>query len=830
MITLSFIAGGNPLHYPLTLFIIQLLLIVVLARLIGIVLVYFNQPRVIAEVVGGILLGQSALSKIPAFKNAIFPQESLPALSIVSEIGLILFLFLVGLEMDPKMILTQAKRAVSISFTGIFLTFCLSLGTSKALFELVLNDEERAANSFVVFLLFNGVAMSITAFPVLARILSEQELLSTEVGQLCIATAAVDDSVAWLLLLVIVALINNVSQAIVALYVFLATAAFLLFLVFAIRPIFTKLVQLGAENDQISQFSVFAAFMLVFASAWFTEAVGVSAIFGGFMAGLIIPHEHGFAIKLTEKIEDVITILFLPLYFAFSGLNTRLDKLNSGIIAGMVFLTLATACTGKIVGVFSAARFNKIQTREALALGVLMNTKGLVELIILNIGLQAGVINDTIFTIMVVMALATTFMTSPLISWIYPKSKHRGLFPDSKKKILTYLSLPNASINNDENDKPLKVLLTLKNNNSSRPMMSVMQLLAPSSLISPVEITALRLLELGDRIGSVMRATQASEVTLRSDPVLNIFKTFATLNHYNLDAVLIVSLLKDFAEHIVSTAESNDINLIVLSHPPFSTDAAEESDHANTINSQIKHMMEDILNKQYLIETVRANAHCSVAVMIDRGFNVSESLPMVESSENTVKSFASMRLRTAVSQLATLYVPFIGGPDDREAILFALNFHRGVNVHFLIIHAEAQTEVDDDLVGSSFQLGKSPSHNDFSSAIEVNQLGSDDVQADEALLDSLRQKVQQSMVESNTSEYSGVMTIDEVTTPYSMMSKEMIQWTKSSHFEKRDLLVLGKGFYEKGTYNQGTHTLKNHMDSVFHGSVAIIQRGGKGSS
>ena len=227
-------------------------------------------------------------------------------------------------------------------------------------------------------------------------------------------------------------------------------------------------------------------------------------------------------------------------------------------------------------------------------------------------------------------------------------------------------------------------------------------------------------------------------------------------------------------------------------------------------------MIEDILNKQYLIETVRANAHCSVAVMIDRGFNVGESLPLLESNENTVKSFASMRLRTAVSQLATLYVPFIGGlysffnvllilllgPDDREAILFALNFHRGVNVHFLIIHAEAETEMDDTPAGSSSQLAKISSRSDLtSSAIEVNQLGSDDVQADDNLLGILRQKVQ-SMTGSTASEYTGVMTIDEVTTPFNMMSKKLIEWTKSSCFEKRDLLVLGKGFYENGTYSK----------------------------
>ncbi|KAI8915203.1 Cation/H+ exchanger, partial [Powellomyces hirtus] len=412
----TFLSGENPLKDPIALFLLQALIIIILSRFLAAGLGYIKQPRVIAEVIGGILLGPSALSRSEAFRNTIFPKESLPRLSLIANIALIFFLFLVGLELDPQTLIKKARQSAAISISGIVLPFAVGVGVSKLIYD-NLSDETVPFYSFFVFC---GVAMSITAFPVLARILTELKLLQSSVGQVTLAAAAVDDGVAWCLLILVVALINNPSDSVRAVYVFLATIAWGIFLVVAIRPILMKLVHRHAGNDGISSSSMLATFVVILASSWFTQAVGVHAIFGGFLAGLITPHDHGFAIKLTEKIEDFITILLLPLYFAYSGLNTNIGSLSDGTSWGYVVLVILTACLGKVIGCTMSAKLTGFNWRESLAVGFLMNAKGLVELIVLNLGYEAGVINQKIFTIFVLMALVTTFMTTPIISFIYP--------------------------------------------------------------------------------------------------------------------------------------------------------------------------------------------------------------------------------------------------------------------------------------------------------------------------------------------------------------------------------------------------------------------------
>jgi Kef-type K+ transport system membrane component KefB len=235
--------------------------------------------------------------------------------------------------------------------------------------------------------------MSITAFPVLARILTSRKLMSTSVGQATLAAAATDDAIAWCLLVLVVALINNPNNSVIALYVFLIVVAFGLFLYFAIRPILLFMVKRSSKDYVASQLNMFVLFMVLFASAWFTQAVGVHAIFGAFLVGLITPHENGFAIAITEKLEDLVSIILLPLYFAYSGLKTQLGTLDDPLSWAMVVMVLAVACGGKIIGCSIAAKFSGLNTRESVTVGFLMNTKGLVELIVLNLGLAGGILN-----------------------------------------------------------------------------------------------------------------------------------------------------------------------------------------------------------------------------------------------------------------------------------------------------------------------------------------------------------------------------------------------------------------------------------------------------
>ena len=266
--------------------------------------------------------------------------------------------------------------------------------------------------SFFSFAIFVGIAMSITAFPVLARILSERKLLATNVGQIALSSAAVDDVIAWVLLLIDFSLIGNTENYINALYVFLVAVAWVIFLFAAVRPLLRRLNELSKYKDNITELKIFLTFIILFISSWFTQSIGVHQIFGAFVAGLVVPHEHGYAVKVAEKIEDLVTIVLLPLFFAYAGLFVRLDKLDSGLIWAMVFFVIASACFGKVLGSFFVCRISGMNNRESLAVGVLINTKGLVELIVLNIGLGAGVLNETAYTMY-------SFINLEWLSWLF---------------------------------------------------------------------------------------------------------------------------------------------------------------------------------------------------------------------------------------------------------------------------------------------------------------------------------------------------------------------------------------------------------------------------
>ncbi|KAI9333773.1 Cation/H+ exchanger, partial [Zopfochytrium polystomum] len=417
-------SGGDPFGVsPLSLLLIQAFVVILVARLLSFALRYLRQPVVVAEVIGGLILGGSALCRIPAFKTHLFPDASLPGFSLVANFGLVFYLFLIGLELDPSKLLNSVKSSIPISLAGISLPFALGVAVARLIYDQY-GNKNVAFSSFVIF---SGVAMSITAFPVLARILTERRLLQTKVGQATIAAAAIDDVMAWTLLVLVIAIINNASSAtadvksyLTAVYVFLVVVAYVVLLWFTIRPLYRHLLQKAQKSESMENFLLFLTFMLVLLSSWFTEVIGVHAIFGSFVVGAVIPHDYGFARKLVAQIEDLIMIVFLPLYFAYSGINTRLDQLNTAKQWGMVLLVIATACAGKLIGCTAAAKLSGLTWRESTAVGVLMNTKGLVELIVLNLGLQAGVITPEIFSIFVVMAVVTTLMTIPLLSIVYP--------------------------------------------------------------------------------------------------------------------------------------------------------------------------------------------------------------------------------------------------------------------------------------------------------------------------------------------------------------------------------------------------------------------------
>lgn len=394
---------------------IDIVVILAVSRLVGSGFRRLQQPHVIGEIVAGIVLGPSLLGWVaPQISTMLFPSAVLPLLKILSEFGVLFFMFLVGLELDPALLRGRGNSAVVISHVSIITSFFLGALIALFLYPRLSSD----AVPFTNFALFFGAAMSIMAFPVLARILIDRDLLKTPMGALTITCAAVDDITAWCLLAFVVATVRatGLAQAI-------STAGLALLYVggmfFLVRPLLGRLSKVYEYSGRLSQNLVAIIFILVLSSAAVTDLIGIHAIFGAFMLGAIMPQKGGFVRELTEKVEDFAVVFLLPLYFAYTGLRTQIGLLTSADLWLFCLLIIGVATLGKFGGSVIAARVTGLGWREASTLGVLMNTRGLMELIILNIGLDLGVISPALFAMMVLMAVVTTVLTTPVLALIY---------------------------------------------------------------------------------------------------------------------------------------------------------------------------------------------------------------------------------------------------------------------------------------------------------------------------------------------------------------------------------------------------------------------------
>ncbi len=411
-----------PLEKVLLLLTVEIAVIIAAARLLGIVFRRFHQPQVIGEIVAGILLGPSLLGWVaPQVAEALFPPQVLPFLKILSEYGVLFFMFLVGLELDPKLLRGRGQAAVVISHVSIVAPFFLGALLALFLYTRLSSD----AVAFTSFALFLGAAMSITAFPVLARILIERDLLKTKIGAVTVTCAAVDDVTAWCLLAFVVATVraSGLQQALVTAGLALCYIGAMFFL---IRPLLSRFGNLYEHSGRLSQNLVAVVFVLVLSSAAVTDLIGIHAIFGAFMLGAMMPKQGSFVRELTEKTEDFAVVFLLPIYFAYTGLRTQIGLLDSVDLWLFCLLVIGVAILGKFGGSAVAARTTGLDWRESCALGVLMNTRGLMELIILNIGLDLGVISPALFAMMVLMAIVTTVMTTPALAIIYPVDRLRA--------------------------------------------------------------------------------------------------------------------------------------------------------------------------------------------------------------------------------------------------------------------------------------------------------------------------------------------------------------------------------------------------------------------
>ncbi|WP_263603829.1 cation:proton antiporter [Chryseobacterium sp. PET-29] len=402
------------LHHPLALLLAQIVTIILVARLFGWICIKIKQPSVIGEMIAGIVLGPSLVGMyFPEFSAFLFPKESLGNLQFLSQIGLILFMYIVGMELDLSVLRKKAHDAVVISHASIIIPFALGVGLSYFIYREFAPDGIQ----FTSFALFIAIAMSITAFPVLARIVQERNLQKTKLGTVVITCAAADDITAWCILAAVIAIVKAGSFA-SSIYVILMAIAYVFIMIKIVRPFLKRIGDLQAGKNTINKPMVAIFFLTLILSAYTTEVIGIHALFGAFMAGAIMPENTKFRTMFIEKIEDVALVLLLPLFFVFTGLRTQIGLLNDGhlwITAGFIILT---AVVGKFAGSTLTAKFLGINWKESLTIGALMNTRGLMELIVLNIGYDLGVLSPEIFAMMVIMALFTTFMTGPALDFI----------------------------------------------------------------------------------------------------------------------------------------------------------------------------------------------------------------------------------------------------------------------------------------------------------------------------------------------------------------------------------------------------------------------------
>jgi len=427
------------LHHPLALLLAQIVTIILAARFLGWICIKIKQPSVIGEMVAGIILGPSLVGMyFPEFSAFLFPKESLGNLQFLSQIGLILFMYIVGMELDLSVLRKKAHDAVVISHASIIIPFALGIGLSYFIYQ----EFAPEGVQFTSFALFIAIAMSITAFPVLARIVQERNLQKTKLGTIVITCAAADDITAWCILAAVIAIVKAGSFA-SSIYVILMAIGYVFLMIKIVRPFLKRIGDLQAEKNTINKPMVAIFFLTLILSSYATEVIGIHALFGAFMAGAIMPENAKFRSLFIDKVEDVALVLLLPLFFVFTGLRTQIGLLNEGhlwVTAGAIILV---AVVGKFAGSALTAKFLGINWKESLTIGALMNTRGLMELIVLNIGYDLGVLSPEIFAMMVIMALFTTFMTGPALDLINYTFK-------SKK----------SDIIQDENDSKYRVLLS----------------------------------------------------------------------------------------------------------------------------------------------------------------------------------------------------------------------------------------------------------------------------------------------------------------------------------------------------------------------------------
>ncbi|XP_019161332.1 PREDICTED: cation/H(+) antiporter 20 [Ipomoea nil] len=672
--------GQNPLNFALPLLIVQTTLVIVVSRFFAFLLKPLRQPKVIAEILGGVILGPSAFGRNQEYMQTIFPEWSAPILESVSSIGLLFYLFLVGLELDLSSLRRNGKSAFCIAAAGISLPFVFGIGITF-LFRRVVQGADEVG--FAPYSVFMGVALSITAFPVLARILAELKLLTTDIGQTAMAAAAFNDVAAWVMLALAVALAGNGGGAaahkspVIPVYVLLSGVAFVIFMMLVIRPAMKWVARrCSPEHEAVEEAYVCLTLAGVMVAGFITDLIGIHSIFGAFVFGLTIPKGSVFSERLILRIEDFVSGLLLPLYFASSGLKTDVAKICGAEAWGLLVLVITAACSGKIIGTFVVAMLCKAPARESLTLGLLMNTKGLVELIVLNIGKEKKVLNDEVFAILVLMALFTTFITTPTVMAIYQPA--RGVTDYSHRQ----LQSPPSSSKDDE----LRVVACLHGSGNVSSLINLVDLIRPTKS-SRFKLYVMHLLELTDRSSSIVMLQRFQK---NGFPLISRLLPGSRRRLHDLVAVAFraggvsvrpataVSPLPTMHADICRMAEEKRAFMIILQfHKRWVGSHGGDGD--GEVVENMGHGWRGV-NQMVLKE-----APCSVALLVDRGFGEAAFLKTPEKSDGVERD-------AAVAQ--RICVIFIGGADDREALVLGGRMAEHPAVRVKVIQFVEKQEVE----------------------------------------------------------------------------------------------------------------------------------------
>ncbi|MCL7051309.1 hypothetical protein MKW94_015382 [Papaver nudicaule] len=638
--------GDDPLEYTLPLFILQLTLIVTTTRLLVFILKPFRQPRVISEILGGVFLGPSMLGRSTRFAEMVFPLRSVMVLETMANVGLLYFLFLVGVEMDLSVLRRTGRKALIIALAGMVLPFVI--GASSAFF---LTSPSNDVNKGT-FLLFLGVALSVTAFPVLARILAELKLLNTELGRIAMSSAIVNDMCAWIMLAVAIALADNGNKAhkevasYAPLWVVLSSVAFVCFCILVIRPLIGWMLRRTPEGENLSDFYICLILTGVMVCGFVTDSIGTHSIFGAFVFGLVIPNGK-LGTMLIEKLEEFVSGLLLPLFFAISGLRTNISSLKSPKEWGLLLLVIVLCSLAKIFGTFLIALYYQMPCREGIALGLLMNTKGLIEMIVLNVGRDQKVLDDQSFAIMVIVAVVATAIITPTVSAVYRPARR-------------FIPYKRRTIQKSKPDAEFRILACLHTTRNVPTIINLLETSYPTKK-SPIYLYALQLVELTGRASAMLivhNTRKSGRPALNrtqdnSDHIVTAFENYEQhAGAVSVQPLTAISPYSTMHEDICNLAQDKRVALIIVPfHKQLTIDGGMEATNPafRTVN-----------------QNVLANAPCSVGILVDRGLGVSARAASSHVTHNVA-------------------VLFFGGPDDREALAYGSRMSDNPTVNLSVI-------------------------------------------------------------------------------------------------------------------------------------------------